>query len=681
MLVFLVLLLAFCTAQTPAKVQVIKWANTTIDKTADVIVLDRMDWKNPNFVDKCGVFKLPTGVPEGKRFVFFNHHRSINILQHQDPLGRVVVPGVVKSTGNAEFWHITLEEADSVVELQWITYNHGWTIIRRVGNVHVQSLRPHTPKYMYTICTFRRMNTTLSPIPAGAIDFVATVDILPESVEYGKIVHIALGFRNASVGGEFDRGEYHHGDLLEIDGRNYLAAPSLNYQNSLIDFFDLTSEKAPTLSSYLTAARTGAAGVEAAAFHTTHLNHQTSDIMISYLGDPAGDSPAGFVSVSPNVAAFNYAAGRDIVIKKHFEIDPPTNNNTAGDPADDYAYDYTMEECHNILVATSWGPPSSFDGGFDPTKPYGRGIRIYKMPQEQASFTRNDATPKLTLIKAFETDPVPGMNGPLTGEGVVPLEVRRTHVPEQQIYFVGITLPGAIDLVWCDIELTGNCNNAADWKKKVIISPAQLAADAVSSLRITNSSTNMPVWPPNFLVPGNFSVPLVTDMTLSEDDQFLYVSCWLAGVVLQYNVSNPQAPVLAGGVANLGGISALFSSPNLNSYEYATMPVSKRWAGGPQMLRLDASGANLYITNSLFSSWDEQFYPSGTQNSISDKGGMLIKIKTGVDKGRVSAVKPMQIDTTFGKGGVVEFSGLTHPSIAGPFKSRAHESHILGVRH
>lgn len=338
-LVFASALVALCAAQTSAKVQVIKFANQTIDKTADVIVLDRMDWKNPNFIDKCGIFKLPTNVPEGKRLVFFNHHRSVNILQHQDPLGRVAVPNVVKSTGNAEFWHITLEEADSVVELQWITYNHGWTIVRRVGDVHVQSLRPHTPKYLYTICTFRRMDAS-SPIPAGAIDYVATIDILPESVEYGKIVHIALGFRNAS---ETDRGEYHHGDLLEIDGRHYLATPSLNYQNSLIDFFDLSSQKAPTLSSYLTSARTGATGVEAAAFHTTHLNHQTGDVMISYLGDPNGDSPAGFVAVSPNVAAHNYAGGRDVVIKKHFEM-PVTGADTTGALADDYSYDYTMEE-------------------------------------------------------------------------------------------------------------------------------------------------------------------------------------------------------------------------------------------------------------------------------------------------------------------------------------------------
>ena len=32
-------------------------------------------------------------------------------------------------------------------------------------------------------------------------------------------------------------------------------------------------------------------------------------------------------------------------------------------------------------------------------------------------------------------------------------------------------------------------------------------------------------------------------------------------------------------------------------------------AGGPQMLQLSLDGKRLYVTNSLFSSWDNQFYP------------------------------------------------------------------------
>jgi len=31
--------------------------------------------------------------------------------------------------------------------------------------------------------------------------------------------------------------------------------------------------------------------------------------------------------------------------------------------------------------------------------------------------------------------------------------------------------------------------------------------------------------------------------------------------------------------------------------------------GGPQMIQLSLDGKRLYVTTSLFSSWDEQFYP------------------------------------------------------------------------
>ena len=35
----------------------------------------------------------------------------------------------------------------------------------------------------------------------------------------------------------------------------------------------------------------------------------------------------------------------------------------------------------------------------------------------------------------------------------------------------------------------------------------------------------------------------------------------------------------------------------------------KRIYGGPQMLQLSLDGKRLYVTTSLFSPWDKQFYP------------------------------------------------------------------------
>jgi selenium-binding protein 1 len=47
--------------------------------------------------------------------------------------------------------------------------------------------------------------------------------------------------------------------------------------------------------------------------------------------------------------------------------------------------------------------------------------------------------------------------------------------------------------------------------------------------------------------------PLITDINLSLDDKFLCVSCWGAGELRQYDVSDPFNPVQIGSI-HLGGI-------------------------------------------------------------------------------------------------------------------------------
>lgn len=38
-------------------------------------------------------------------------------------------------------------------------------------------------------------------------------------------------------------------------------------------------------------------------------------------------------------------------------------------------------------------------------------------------------------------------------------------------------------------------------------------------------------------------------------------------------------------------------------------PKGKRVPGGPQMIQLSLDGKRLYVTTSLYSAWDKQFYP------------------------------------------------------------------------
>jgi selenium-binding protein 1 len=96
-------------------------------------------------------------------------------------------------------------------------------------------------------------------------------------------------------------------------------------------------------------------------------------------------------------------------------------------------------------------------------------------------------------------------------------------------------------------------------------------------------------WP--FPVPG-----LITDLVVSMDDRFLYFSDWLHGDLRQYDISDPANPRLTGRLW-LGGVLGRPSDG------------PRDLDGGPQMLQLSLDGRRLYITNSLYSTWDNQFYP------------------------------------------------------------------------
>jgi selenium-binding protein 1 len=109
--------------------------------------------------------------------------------------------------------------------------------------------------------------------------------------------------------------------------------------------------------------------------------------------------------------------------------------------------------------------------------------------------------------------------------------------------------------------------------------------------------------------------PLVTDINLSLDDRFLYVSAWGTGDFLQYDVTDPLAPVLKSKV-RLGGIVSRAPHPK-------TGPLG----GGPQMVELSRDGKRVYVSNGLYTTWDTQFYPGGFDGwiaklDVSEDGGL-----------------------------------------------------------
>jgi selenium-binding protein 1 len=142
-------------------------------------------------------------------------------------------------------------------------------------------------------------------------------------------------------------------------------------------------------------------------------------------------------------------------------------------------------------------------------------------------------------------------------------------------------------------------------------------------------------WPLPGGVPG-----LITDLLVSMDDRFLYFTNWLHGDLRQYDISDPANPRLTGRLY-LGG---LLGKPN---------DAGRELGGGPQMIQLSLDGRRLYVTNSLYSTWDNQFYP--------ELRSWLLRVNCSPDGG-------MQVDRDF-------FVDL-HDRPAGP--ARAHEVRLQG---
>jgi selenium-binding protein 1 len=122
---------------------------------------------------------------------------------------------------------------------------------------------------------------------------------------------------------------------------------------------------------------------------------------------------------------------------------------------------------------------------------------------------------------------------------------------------------------------------------------------------------------PDALKPFGAVPPLITDLNLSLDDRQLYVSCWGTGELRQYDVSDPFTPTLTGCV-RLGGIVS-----------HAAHPKAGPLNGGPQMVELSRDGQRVYLSNSLYASWDAQFYPEGirgwvTKLDAQPTGGMKL---------------------------------------------------------
>ena len=128
---------------------------------------------------------------------------------------------------------------------------------------------------------------------------------------------------------------------------------------------------------------------------------------------------------------------------------------------------------------------------------------------------------------------------------------------------------------------------------------------------------------PPLLKPFGAVPPLVTDIDLSVDDRWLYVSCWGTGELKQYDVSDPFHPRETASV-RLGGI--------VRREPHPAAP-DQPLGGGPQMVEISRDGRRVYVTNSLYAAWDEVFYPDGV-------GSWMAKLDADVSRGRAGPPTP-----------------------------------------
>jgi methanethiol oxidase len=248
--------------------------------------------------------------------------------------------------------------------------------------------------------------------------------------------------------------------------------------------------------------------------------------------------------------------------------------------AQDKHYDFWWNLPRDYMVSSEWALPPQFENGIVPedllANKYGHRLHFWDLRAR-----RNVQTIDL------------GENHQMA------LEVRPAHDPTKEHGFVGVVvdttnLEASIWTWWRE-------NGAFHCQKT-----ATIAAEKAAKRKL----------PP--LLQGFEAVPpLLTDIDLSLDDRFLYASCWGTGEMRRYDVSDPMNPRLAGSV-HIGGIVRREKHPSGRDY-----------LGGPQMVEISRDGKRIYWTNSLYSTWDNQFYPNGVpaamvKADVGDDGGLTI---------------------------------------------------------
>uniref|UniRef100_A0A670K9E2 Methanethiol oxidase n=1 Tax=Podarcis muralis TaxID=64176 RepID=A0A670K9E2_PODMU len=314
-------------------------------------------------------------------------------------------------------------------------------------------------------------------------DYLATVDVDPESPCYCQVIH-----RLPML---YIDDELHHtgwnacsscfGDTSKK--RNRLVLPSLG--SSRIYIVDTgTDLRAPRMFKVIEPREV----FEKCNLTFPHTSHclGSGEVMISALADTLGNGKGGFILIDAET----------------WEV-----KGTWERPGDEppQGYDFWYQPRHNVMISTEWGVPKYFANGFNPEdlkkERYGRRLNVWDWTTH-------------CLIQQIDV-----------GEDSAPLEIRFLHNPDAAHGMVGCTLQSSIHHFFKTED--------GDWAAEKVI-------------QIPNKKVSGWYFPE---MPG-----FVTDILISMDDRFLYLSNWLHGDLRQYDITNPFCPKLVGQVFVGGNI-------------------------------------------------------------------------------------------------------------------------------
>ena len=405
----------------------------------------------------------------------------------------------------------------------------------------------------------------------GNPDALCVIDVDPSSATYQHIIHTVLLPHTDDELHHFGWNAcssalcpYAPHPFLE---RRYLIVPGI--RSSRIYIFDTQpNPRAPRLIKEISPEEV----ISRTGYSRPHTVHCGPDgIYINALGSNGNNGPGGIFIMDH----YNFQ------ILGKWEVDRGPQK---------LAYDFWWHLGHDIAVTSEWGTPDLFENGVRlediVNRKFGHHIHIWDI-RKRKHLQALDMGDQYQMV----------------------LELRPAHDPTKTYGFVGVVV-NVQDLsssIWTWYK------EKEQWAiKKIIDIPAEPADPAVL---------------PDALKPLKAILPLVTDINLSLDDKYLYVSCWGTGEFRQYDVSDPFNPKLTGTI-KIGGIS--------KSYPH---PKGGKVNGGPQMVEISRDGKRVYFTNSLYSTWDDQFYPGikGWMAKVITKpnGGMEFEPDFFIDTGNV----------------------------------------------